>query len=294
MRHIEELNLTIYSEESYKKCFPDAKQGDYEKYIDIPFSEMIKKMEQTNNVKIHNIRCVPIDDLYFDFIKENNLENTSQMRVDFMGSLDDNNAKYLWENSEHGEVLNISTLAVQVLSKPGQMLGNIKIDKTNLIKIKNILKEYYNVSDEDIICFDTLYRADYLYAIQEQVEENIIRGLCGEKLVNYNNSQLDKNLKKELQKQTSCTLLTRMLVFGVLEKTRYKLTRTQALNDDIGIKDGILSNKVTKKLNKLFSQNILKNTGVETLQVIPVVERLYRLEEFTEMINNSLLDALEN
>ena len=173
------LNVTVYDEDAYYRTFPRKTEDDYEEYLEMhwnPFG-FIQDIEKTNpQLKIENLRRVLIDDIFFDYLKEEKLENSEENRMAFINSVDDETCLNLWKGSGFDfEVLNLVipvSLFTSNIFHPSDPIVDMR--GINIKELKGKIAKELKIKPSQIFVVNSLYRLDLLQYNEEVFEESFL------------------------------------------------------------------------------------------------------------------------
>lgn len=94
------MDFVLYNKELYEKY----NIGTLEEYNDIPCAEDIayQYIQELKNVPLNTVRFTLLDSNYEKYLKENNLEDSSEVSTQYARQLSDEERQRIWESDELG------------------------------------------------------------------------------------------------------------------------------------------------------------------------------------------------
>ncbi|MCU7667615.1 hypothetical protein [Bacillus thuringiensis] len=158
-----QLNLTYYTKPSFFECFPEATENDWQAYLISDSYEMTKKMEERTGRKITQVRKVFISEEYFEWLRENKKENTTENRLEFMNSRTDKDVERLWRKyNKHDWIAYVYTIPFVIAAVGNEFVpkNTIEISKALINKLQNKISKICIVPKKDVLIHPELVRGD--------------------------------------------------------------------------------------------------------------------------------------
>lgn len=219
----QQLNMVCYTEESYFECYPTATEENYMRYILNDDQKMVVTMEKENNISINSIRKIVIDEEYFDWLEENDLECNSETRIAYANSRTNEEVIRLWE--ENDMVHTAIPAYIPFLIHGGETVlpvHNTPISKEEQMHFKRLLSNSIGVDVNQIFIHSELLRADLC---TEEFQEEVLEPTAIEFF------EGDRNIQSPtvpfIAKQTNQTLIFRFLPVVIHDIDKPIVTRKE-------------------------------------------------------------------
>lgn len=155
------VDSTVYTEESFHICYPEATEEDYFDYLGNSELDIIDTMEEYYPFKITALKRVVLDEEYFDWLQTNKLEEQQENRFKYMRSVDQQDAERIWLKHFKPFYSTISVLPIAFLSTNTLPANNYMLPKESIQALKNLLSTHYKLPKENIFINDDMLRGDY-------------------------------------------------------------------------------------------------------------------------------------
>lgn len=154
------VDCTVYTEESFFLCYPDANEEDYYEYLGNSEYLLIKNLEKEMGYSVKALKRVILDEEYFEWLKRNGLKEEQKQRFVYMSKISTNEAERIWLKHNRPNYSNISVLPIMFSSERNLPNNNYVLPKGFLKEMKASLSQYYKLPSKYIFINEELLRGD--------------------------------------------------------------------------------------------------------------------------------------
>lgn len=228
--------LPVYSEEAFLACG----LGKINDFYDMPCVEDIaySTFESLKNTNLQSITFGVIDEEYFGYLEENNLEDSNTTRTEYCASLNDTNRQKLWENNGYNEGYDWGVIPVILENptytkndEPSDIMCNYSLSKEAIEKIKESLAESFRKCSEDGITYnvnkDSFYVAPHILSTSEFEDDDLIDIFFDEGVRTLKGEDIKKSEIESIQEMDKEEPIA---FFGIFVLYKYEVPNKITLN----------------------------------------------------------------
>ena len=164
------INVARYTYDAWKKTFPNAQKKEWE-LVNLPYQTkymmrrcidyMSESMDFQKELSSKaNIRIAMMDDEFFDYLKENNLENTEEVRVGYASNLSNEDCERLLK--KHNMDIEYLPMCLHIpifITNPTKEI-NVNVNEN----IRNELKKYLeSIYKNEVFVANKIVKIDTFY-----------------------------------------------------------------------------------------------------------------------------------
>lgn len=172
---------TIYTPEAVELCYGEEfKTTDPERVEkfrliattpDLRITDTVETM-MLQGLDIENLAMCVIDEDYFEYLEDYDLEDTGVNRSEYARLMDDETREYLWEKYSFDRRLEVFFIPVHCInSESGLSSGHYLLTKDTINLIKQDIARHNNIPVHNVFVADNAMRADYIDAYWEEIED---------------------------------------------------------------------------------------------------------------------------